>query len=176
MTNKATDSYNETYLYTKEEKIKWFGEGEWVDEPDVIEFEHAGLRCCVCRNVSRETCEEFHMWGGNLNGYVGIDETHPLYGKKTHEIYLDVHGGVTFSDHTDKGAWIGFDCAHSEDLVPSTQQIKKELFDDIFPANWKLRKCPIFNPTYRNKEYVISECKKLADQIKTMKLNIEESK
>lgn len=31
---------NEQHLLSREEKLKHFGEGEWVDEPDLIEFEY----------------------------------------------------------------------------------------------------------------------------------------
>jgi hypothetical protein len=82
---------------------------------------------------------------GVLCGYVGVDSSHPLYGKKmrgwddeeTNEDDpfgdLMVHGGVTFADRwpeISSDLWfIGFDCAHAGDIIP-----------DIFPTD------PIFIP------------------------------
>ena len=34
-------------LYTPEFKEKWFGVGEWVDEPDVVKFDYKGYKCMV---------------------------------------------------------------------------------------------------------------------------------
>ena len=57
---------------------------------------------------------------------------------------IDVHGGLTYSDRGEGGWVIGFDCAHDGDLCPAFQY-----FDGI----------------YRTKEYVISECEKLAEDV-----------
>ena len=61
-------------------------------------------------------------------GYVGVPEGHPLYGKKYEEIENDfeMNGGLTYSNYNesyDKEAgvtkywYIGFDCAHSGDVL-----------------------------------------------------------
>lgn len=67
-------------------------------------------------------------WG---NGYAVIPEGHPLHGIYYDEIYVEVHGGLTFSHAADelgwpeilpehKGGWIiGFDCAHYGDTQSS---------------------------------------------------------
>lgn len=55
-------------------------------------------------------------WG---NGYVAVDETHPLFGVHYDEIDLRAHGGLTYSEpHTINGVkfWVfGFDTAHYMD-------------------------------------------------------------
>jgi hypothetical protein len=144
------------HLYSKEEKKLWFGDGEWIEEPDYIEFQHVGLRCIVLRNAQRESCEKFHMFGGNLNGYVGIDEGHPFYEKDYKDADLDAHGGLTFSGKDPGGFWyFGFDCAHSGDFVPSNEKLRQEyMIDKIYPIS-----------EYRNIDYVTRECKKLAEQL-----------
>jgi hypothetical protein len=156
----------EKHLYTSEQKTTWFGEGEWVNEPDFIEFEHYGLKCVVCRNCQQEPCEEFHMYGGYLNGYVNISEQHACYGKDIDDLNLDVHGGITLCEIVNGVGWIGFDCAHLADLVPSMEQMRLQIIGEMFPISSEFRKYSILNPTYRNVQYVISECKKLAEQLK----------
>jgi hypothetical protein len=154
----------EKHLYTAEEKTLWFGDGEWVKEPDIIAFEHCGLQCKVIRNVQWEDCEKLHMYGGHLCGYVGIDKDHPYHAKSILDILdidLDAHGGVNFYE----GGWIGFDCAHSGDLVPSIQLFKSKYSDELSPIPENRMKYSIFNPVYRNVAYVIEECKKLAEQL-----------
>ena len=65
-------------------------------------------------------------WG---NGYVLIPKGHPLHGKSYHDIDVDIHYGLTFSElvddkiidlwklnKEDMGMWcVGFDTAHSGD-------------------------------------------------------------
>lgn len=65
------------------------------------------------------------------------------------DINVSVHGGITFDDTKDGIRKIGFDCAHSGDRVP---------FYDIFDLHYS-------SNVYRDKEYVISEVKQMADQI-----------
>lgn len=124
-------------------------------------------------------------------GYVGTPKTHPLYGKSysdkmaiteelrnkkydesrtpvisllcasinEHDVSLDlffeVHGGTTYADNSlfmqpQKDLWwFGFDCSHAGDL-----------------SSHSLSYPPIGNPVYRTKEYVMQECKNLAQQLK----------
>ena len=68
-----------------------------------------------------------HGWG---NGYVVIPKGHPAYNINYDEIFVDVHGGLTFSNNVDSlnkedfpeltnemtGCWVvGFDTAHFGD-------------------------------------------------------------
>lgn len=86
----------------------------------------------------------------HLCGYVVITEDNKFWYKDYDEIPVHVHGGLTYASSDDNKNWIlGFDCAHSGDLVPSFRKIY--LNDD--------------NDIYRDKEYVISECESLADQL-----------
>jgi hypothetical protein len=94
---------------------------------------------------------------GHLCGYVALPKNHVLYGKSFTEIKdkydLIVHRGLTFSDffgdQQDDRWYIGFDCAHTGDLIPSMYTKFDELCKTI----------------YRDMEYVEEECKKLVDQI-----------
>src|SRR4051794_8253554 len=77
------------------DKSTW-GDGPWQDEPDRVDFVHAGLACFVRR----------HPLYGHLCGYVGIPREHPLYGKPYEECSLDAHGGVNYADACDEKAGI----------------------------------------------------------------------
>lgn len=100
----------------------------------------------------------------HLCGYVSLPVNHPLYNKDINESDVfdkfDVHGGVTFTGTLDgehnsndklKLFLVGFDCAHAGDFVP-------EFSEDLVRGD----------EVYRDVNYVITECIKLAKQLKTM--------
>jgi hypothetical protein len=104
----------------KVDKSTW-GAGEWQNEPDRVDFVHAGFACLALRRD--------HM--GQWCGYVGVPREHPAYGKGYHDVDVEVHGGLTYAHECDgiichvpaPGMpddvwWLGFDCAHAGDLVP----------------------------------------------------------
>lgn len=92
--------------------------------------------------------------GLHLCGYISIPPGHPWHGKGYDDIRADVHGGLTYAspaeesvakDSAQCGWWVvGFDCAHSGDLVP--------LYG--------------IDGTYRDIAYVRAECESLARQAK----------
>jgi hypothetical protein len=94
--------------------------GPWTDEPNRVEFKHAGLDCLLSRTAMGYWC-----------GYVGLPRGHRFYGKSYDEDSVDVrvHGGLTYAEECnghvchlteddDKLWWLGFDCAHYMDLSP----------------------------------------------------------
>lgn len=89
-------------------------------------------------------------------GYVGIDKTHPLYGMDYYSvgILFNVHGGITFSGGNGKYPiesdlhFFGFDCAHLGDKTKYSIDC-----DDV----------------ERSLDYVINECRLLADQLETIR-------
>lgn len=146
-------------IYSSEFKIENFGDGEWQNEPDYAEFEYNGIACKIIR-----------MELGYLCGYCYLPKDHPWIGLDISEINskttVEIHGGITYSED-DK---IGFDCAHSEDLFPSIEKIKskqKRINDelDLSMISFKKRFANFFERTYRNFDFVVNECKTLADQI-----------
>ena len=94
--------------------------GSWVDD-------ETGLVCLIRRNYSGVWC-----------GYVIVPPGHPIFARSPasdddvyHDdlttgcpVWLDVHGGVTFDGRLEckaagvRGHAVGFDCAHSRDVVP----------------------------------------------------------
>lgn len=149
------------------DKSTW-GPGPWQDEPDKINWtdEATGLPCMIVRGPA-----------GALCGYVGVAEGHPLYrvdyGHKVFP-YLEVHGGVTFTDGCQENGdghgichipepgqpddvwWIGFDCAHGFDVMPGLESRMRESGMSYIEAI----------ATYKDVRYVTTECTELAAQLR----------
>jgi hypothetical protein len=153
------------HLYTSEQKIKWWGYGEWVEEPDVLKFKYKNFECAIVRTCKPDGPD--HIFGGHLCGYVCLPDTHVYFKKNYSDIDIDVHGGLTFSEMAGVGKyWIGFDCSHSGDYTPSTEKLKKESnFIDLFPIPKEYLKYSIFNLTYKNIDFCVQECKSMVDQL-----------
>lgn len=155
--------------WTTIDKSSWKS-GPWQSEPDKKQWTdlETGYPCLIVRNTRH----------GNLCGYVGVTKPHPLYGADSGSESmkrLSVHGGVNFTnkcqpseseskgvchvvnhDEDDDVWWVGFDCAHWSDLVPRMPMpylLELDLFD---------------NCTYKNVQYVETECCDLAKQLKTL--------
>lgn len=157
--------------FTSEEKLKWIGYGEWVEEPDEINFIYAGYKCTVMRTIYRVSYES--LCGGHLCGYVCIPKNHPWHGKRYEDIICDCHGGLSYAEQKESGEfWIGFDCAHSGDAIPSVELGKKtrpELIELQKEHEEFIKSLPyavdnLFKNSYKNCQFVIDECTSIADQ------------
>ncbi|HMJ16592.1 MAG TPA: hypothetical protein VK524_34495 [Polyangiaceae bacterium] len=129
------------------------GEGPWQEEPDRVEWRHAGFPCLIVRaDVT-----------GALCGYVGLPEGHPWFEADIHEIDVSVHGGLTYGaacqghichapreGESDNVFWIGFDCSHAFDVSPKFVHLG-------FRSS-------LLNGTYRGVRYVMHEVEELANQ------------
>lgn len=104
---------------------------EWEKELNKYNFNYKGYDCEILR----------HDTIGHLCGYVYLDKNHNYYKDPNNEYSLEVHGGITYS--TDNK--IGFDCAHSGDLLPYSHH-----FD------WD---------SYKNVSHVMKEIKYLVKQL-----------
>lgn len=110
---------------------------------------------------------------GHRCGYVGVPEGHPAYGIEYYhrlEDDLEVHGGVTFTDHimfenneeSSKLWYVGFDAAHWND-APDIEAAKA--------LGLKINNCSVLfsdRGTIRSLDYMVDECFKLSRQLKTM--------
>lgn len=158
----------EEHIWTSEEKIKFCGHGEWVEEVDLLEFEYLDYRARICRIFIREPfAEKEAYFGAHLCGYVQIPKTHPYFNQK--EIDLDCHGGITFNEAHEEH-WVGFDCGHSGDIIPTSEYFKNtnpKLKDlrKSFPLPHGFEKHPLFNPIYRNMKFCITECINIIKQL-----------
>tara|TARA_R110000868_G_scaffold406520_1_gene687025 strand:- start:3367 stop:3768 length:402 start_codon:yes stop_codon:yes gene_type:complete len=120
--------------------------GPWTNEPDRVEFLHYAVECIVLRTTM-----------GHLCGYVKVPVGHPWHGQGYEEIDIGdycPHGGLTFSGSLIKGApeewWVGFDCAHLDDLIPTSTHYDRE-------------------EVYRDIEYVTNQVKDLANELTAAK-------
>jgi len=143
---------------TSIDKSNW-PRGPWDDEPDRVEFEHAGLPCLMIR----------HPRHGNYCGYAAVPPGHPLHGKDYDTPEVDVHGGLTYADkcqgdicHVPKPGepedvwWFGFDCAHGGDRAPGLEA-------DLREAG--IPRLSDYGEVYRDLSYVRAETEKLAEQL-----------
>jgi hypothetical protein len=134
------------------DKSTW-GPGPWQDEPDRVEWRHAGFPCLAVRNT------HFGTWCG----YAGLPPGHPLYGHHDEGLDIEVHGGLTYSGachmhicHVPEPGepehvwWLGFDCGHYLDYAPGAEA-----------------RFPTSNPDdiYRTLAYVQAETNRLAEQL-----------
>lgn len=165
-----------TITYSDQIDRSEWPEGPWDSEPeDKVQFqdEKTGYPCLMVRNKL-----------GNWCGYVGVNEGHPAFERKLDDwgapetLSVEVHGGVTFSGHCDTDApeghgichvpepgepddiwWLGWDAAHSGDLVPGMLAFQPDFRDQ---------------EVYRNMAYVKEQCASLAKQLKAMETMIGE--
>lgn len=148
------------------DKSSW-GPGPWQDEPDRIDFKHAGLPCLMLR----------HDMTGNWCGYAAVPPGHPLHGKPYDDADVDVHGGLTYAGlcrgdicyvpepgEPDDVYWFGFDCAHAGDFSPG---LEAQLLS--ISAIVELRRTKYANleryEVYRDMHYVRSQVESLAEQL-----------
>lgn len=141
--------------------------GPWQSEPDRAQWidDATGLDCLITRS----------HWG-NLCGYVGVPESHALFGRDYQGLPIAVHGGVTFAGPCDPGEaadsgichtgdvanetvwWFGFDCAHGYDKKPAVGRMLDPLVVEML-MQWSN------GETYRDFPYVVDQVAKLAAQL-----------
>jgi len=162
---------------------QFWSKGPWDNEPNKKKFKYKGFEGFINRNDL-----------GALCGYVEIPLNHPILkcldidedGLEYEKLPLDVHGGVTFGKKaTNRKSGIeyyvvGFDCAHSEDLIPfSTWMTNPDLPEEIkrnesvqkLIALEEQSKYGFLKRTYRDIDFVTKEIKSMIDQIANYKEN-----
>lgn len=86
---------------------------------------------------------------GHYCGYVHVPDNHLLYEKE--DINVNVHGGVTLTEHSIIGEWIvGFDCGHSGDYSPMMSTLAYHSLTE---------------ESYKDYNFVKSEVESLAHQL-----------
>jgi len=125
------------------------------------------MRCAILRDAV----------SGALCGYVEIH--HPGlccdFVEINREYCFDVHGDITysgllFSSEGKTGWWIGFDCHHAPDLAPATVAFwssvvggsRRSVFELLVDH---LNKAGMYQPVYRDLEYVRGQVERLAAQV-----------
>lgn len=145
------------HLITKEQKLELYIPGEWIDEPDFVEFYYRNYKCFILRNKKL----------GFLCGYIVIKKNHPWFGKDDQDIECKVYNGLTYSSQLEKdpvvgsGFFIGFDCGDFYDFIPAidfSNEFKLRTLNEI----GELSGSDII--TYKNIDFVKKELKNLVDQ------------
>jgi len=162
----------EKYVYTKEFKTEYLGEGEWVEEADYVEFNYCGYECHIDRIIASDFYRviptgfwKHAYFGGHLCGYVLLHKEHPCFGKDYDDIDITCHGGLTYGVKISEISYkIGFDCGHCCDYVPTIEKLKKD-FGVMSKIPEPLKNSLLFNTTYKNMNFCIQECKSMVDQL-----------
>lgn len=169
-----TKELEEIHIHSCDDKKNWWGYGEWVEECDLVHFLYKGYFCEVKRIAIKEPyTKELHMFGGHLCGYVKIPLELRIH-EKGLDLNFDANVDITFNELDEKGEnWIGFDCAHLNDILPSMEKLNNTL-----PCLIELKKrqeermeklgikpSGFFDKTYKNINFCIQKCKSLVDQI-----------
>lgn len=146
-------------------------EYEWLHEPNHMEFHYKGYFCEIHRHELGHLCGYVYIpvfQGPMTQKVMAYLIDHPLtdgFDYTNFEEYFDlhVHGGVTHGDiiEEEKGALIkiGFDCAHSGDLIPGMKTTLGQI-------RWGEGSMDhLFRDVYRNIAYVEKEIKEMVDAI-----------
>jgi len=148
------------YIWTAEKKREMWGEGTWVDEPDLVEWEPEEAPELV--GLIRR-----HDELGMLCGYVGVPPAHPWHGQSKERIGDDDQGwdvGLTYvglfavedgpSAINTKRWWVGFDCAHWLDVIPFMERLRSGFRRSLRPSSG------LPEPTYKHFRWVRTEVEK----------------
>jgi len=174
----------------KIEKDNWPA-GEWDNEPDKIQWEDeaTGYPCLVVRNRMGALCGYVGVPNGHRFHGVGYDDVSigKVDGEYNDEDYPPAHGGLTFSNKCADGIpenegichvpgpgepddpwWLGFDCAHGGDLVPSMINFHEQYLVTLSAEELAKREewAVLRQDTYRNVAYVKARCAELAAWLK----------
>ncbi len=182
------------HLFNSDEKLKLWGYGEWVEEPDLITFDYEGYSCVVSRiganglvfnktlfNKFFKTEYVFQHFSGNFCGYVKILDNHSFYNALNKDDLISCHGGITFNEQCINDYWMGFDCGHSFDCIPAIEYFRKthpEMIKlrEIFPVPKGFEEFSLFNPEYRNVNFCIKECKSIVQQLQAYEIENNKEK
>jgi hypothetical protein len=160
------------HLFSKDFKIKFLGDGEWIEEPDYIKFNYKRYKGMIYRIINEEIyAKEEAYFGGYLCGYIIVPKNHPFFCQFEicyENIYC--HGGITFNKFKDDVHLIGFACAHLGDYIPACEHMKKTIpemieIEKAFPLPEGMEDYLWLKPIYKNLNYCIEECKNIINQL-----------
>ena len=122
-------------------------------------FHYKDYQCCII----------FHPMGHRC-GYVLVPHYHDYFEKDFKDIPIYCHGGLSYSSHKLLGEeypgwWIGFDCAHWDDLEDV------EYLEKYYGFSKKVQNLKIMNErlkgfaTVKSLDFCRIECKNIVDQL-----------
>jgi hypothetical protein len=141
------------------DKSTW-GDGPWQNEPDRVDWVHAGFACLALRHPSH----------GHWCGYVGVPREHPAYGKPYDEVDAPFHWDLNYAapcegaichvpepGMPDDVWWLGGDFGHMLDLSPGREARLRE----VQKTAAELQIAEAFREVYRDLscvQSVVNEC------------------
>jgi hypothetical protein len=145
---------------------KDFPPGVWLKEPDLCSWHYRGVPCLAIRDMSM----------GIWKGFVGLEETHPLYGKtinsilempRAFDLFRCAYGGLSkvgklsnkYASYAKNYWWMGIETSRGNDLMPLLK------LDQIDPDMAKL----LSNQTYKDLHFIRRETNKLVIQLLKLK-------
>lgn len=105
---------------------------------------------------------------GHRCGYVQVPDDHPIHNdcRIDPETSISCHGGITFchrttmpDNDTEDHLWIGFDCRHYGDAVDAAALERYFGKSKAEVASYDMK------GVVRTKDYVVSECERIIDQL-----------
>ena len=160
------ESIESEHCISSDVKLTHWGNGPWVEELDFVKWKYKGIVCLVKRAYVVEGFHLGHLSLGNLNGYIQVPKEHPWFKKDYNDIDVEVHGGLTFGEIRDEGEfWIGFDCAHSFDIVPSIEPTRTETDKEICKKHGISPSSNLLMRSYKDINFVKAECESMVDQL-----------
>lgn len=152
-------------------------ERPWLNEPSRVEFRYKGYDCLIQR-VDHRRADNPKDYLGHLCGYVAIPPGHPYHGKSYDDMDIEVHGGLTYGNkcqgkichvpqpgESDDVFWIGFDMAHSDDLIPGMWELRQP-GECLYDINQKFSSIPDrLHETYKTIGYVKNEIRSVVKQL-----------
>lgn len=145
-------------------KIKQWGHGPWVREPDEVEFDHEGIECRLIRSCEPvgKGKKEF-LYGGHWAGFVSVPKKHPAYDAPA-IITTKILGGIKHDVPSGKDHWVGIEANNPGDAIPSKEKKFKSWLGKLRP---EYGDHAFDDPIYRDVDFMIEQVKLLAEQIKS---------
>lgn len=117
-----------------------------IHEFNVIEIQSTFKLILVESKLKKAQYPYGYGVGGWGNGYVCLPDWHPLFNVHYDNIYVNVYGGLTFSEYDPQSKhWIiGFDTNHSsrkiiyDDVLKETLELEKQCLS-VYGVQQKLR-------------------------------------
>jgi hypothetical protein len=113
------------WYWSQEEKQAW-ADGEWMNEPDKIQWSDrmTGMPCLIVRNII----------SGGLCGYVGVNETHPLFGVHHERVgrLVSTRWAITYSSLCQEGNPPGKGICH----IPQPGEPDRVWWFGFAPDTW----------------------------------------
>ncbi len=136
--------------YLKRDSMKINVKGIIKKEGILKIFGHCGLICVLMRpHLIKSSDYNLFHWCGYV--VIPIESKVAQWaidkGEEFFEKSIDVHGGVTYFEVNDNLLWIGFDCAHLDDICMVDSSLHSQ------------------TATYKDLKFVTAEVKKMAEQV-----------